>query len=91
MSASKLQRLAEAAETGPTRYLTYDGLIETVGSDTVLDDVTNLEILFLTFDEIADSSKGVKSVFQHVRVILAVNETTRFLSREKNFIRLIAV
>jgi len=38
------------------KYLTYEGLIETVGASAALDTIQDLEILFLTFEEICPSS-----------------------------------
>jgi hypothetical protein len=76
MSASKLQKLQDASrgDDGPTRFLTFEGLVETVGTDTPLDEITDLEILFLTFDEITDNvhtrntSQQIQnpSVFSHL-------------------------
>jgi len=47
----------DKSNSGP-KYLTYEGLIETVGSNTILDTVTDLEVLFLTFEEICPSTSS---------------------------------
>jgi hypothetical protein len=59
--------LSPTPKDGITKYLTYDGLVETVGASTSLDSIIDLEILFLTFDEISSSSH--QSVFIHTPAI----------------------
>ena len=51
------------AASRPIRYLNYDDLVDCVGPATPLDQLRDLEILFLTFDEITGAD--APSIFLH--------------------------
>ena len=48
--------------SGPTKYFTYDGLVETIGTDIPFDEVLELEVLFLTFHQITDDTTNRRCV-----------------------------